>query len=97
MNGNENIKIGDKLICISNTGLSVFGSIKTIWGLSEKSINFQKCDTSWQSRNDVRWECFKHESCEPTEEILEYQKVFKEVEENNKIILQKRYASNGLL
>jgi hypothetical protein len=56
MNGTESIEVGDKLQCISNEGLSSVGSIRTITGLTETSINFNgDCQTSWQSRKTFRW------------------------------------------
>jgi len=55
-----NLKVGDELLCTSNEGLMSVGERKTIVGLTEKSINFSKCETSWQSRDSVRWDCYRH-------------------------------------
>jgi hypothetical protein len=60
MTGNENIKIGDKLKCVANEGLSTIGSIKTIKGLTETSIDFCGAKTSWINRSEVRWGHYKH-------------------------------------
>lgn len=60
MTGKEDIKIGDELMCMSNEGLYSLGDKKTIVGLTETSINFINCGTSWQSRESVRWHCYKH-------------------------------------
>lgn len=65
MNGNEDIKVGDQLLCISNEGLSSVGTLRTITGITENSINFNgNCQTSWTRRKDFRWECYKHLSKE---------------------------------
>ena len=60
MTGNENIKVGDKLLCTSNEGLASVGTARTIYGLTENSINMIPCDTSWESRKDFRWGCYEH-------------------------------------
>lgn len=82
MTGKENIEIGDWLI-----PFNPLQGIKTVVGITDKSINFQCCDTSWRSRKDIDWSMYKLEKHKPTQKILDYQKVFKEVMENNQRIL----------
>jgi hypothetical protein len=58
--GDENINVGDKLLCTSNEGLLSIGGTRTVYGITESSINTIPCDTSWVSRKDFRWHCYTH-------------------------------------
>lgn len=60
MTGNEGMKVGDKLQCISNEGLMRVGKFHTIQGLTDKDINVNGSPTSWVSRKGFRWRCYRH-------------------------------------
>lgn len=85
MTGKENIEIGDWLV-----PFNPIHSIEEVVGVTDTSINLQCCETSWRSRKDFNWEMYRLEKHKPTQKILDYQKVFKKVKENNKKILEKR-------
>ena len=92
----KKIKIGDEFICMSNNGLCSIGSVKKVWGITNNSINFQPCLTSWQSLDEFLKKPFAFKKSSPTKEILAFQKKFKEVRKNNKILLseQKKFLTN---
>lgn len=46
MTGNEELTVGDKLICMSNDGLCTFGTKITIGRL-------------WEKKSKFRWECYQ--------------------------------------
>lgn len=60
MTGKEDMKVGDRLQCISNEGLMSVGGFQTIKGLTENSINTNGSPTAWQSREGFRWHCYRH-------------------------------------
>lgn len=91
MTGNENIKAGDILVCISNEGLSSVGNKVTVFGITEKSVNTNGSHTGWTNRDNFRWHCYRHVPCNvPDERVLKFLERQKEVRENNKIILEQR-------
>jgi len=81
------IEIGDELVCMSNEGLWSMGDKKIVWGVSENSINFQPCLTSWQSKDRARLDHYRLVKKKPTKEILAFQLKFQEVSANNKVLL----------
>ncbi|WP_348707041.1 hypothetical protein [Tenacibaculum sp. 190524A02b] len=92
MTGEEKLKAGDQLQCTSNTGLLSIGDITTIWGINETSINTSGGYTSWSSKNNFRWECFRFYKRpeEVPNEILEFNKNVELIKQNNKLLLDKR-------
>ena len=60
MTGKEDIKIGDKLKCMSNEGLMTMGKFYTVYGINKDDINVVNCNTSWVPRNSFRWENYQH-------------------------------------
>lgn len=65
MTGKEDIKVGDKLICVHNEGLMHAGWEHTVKGITENDINVYGCPTCWQGRDNFRWDCYRHETLTP--------------------------------
>lgn len=61
MTGQEQLSVGDQLICISNEGLCSVGTIRTITGLNDEFISFSKGAQFWTKRSEYRWHCYKHD------------------------------------
>lgn len=75
----DEITIGDEFVCMSNEGLWSIGDVKTVWGISDTSINFQPCLTSWIKKEDARLGNYRHVQKEPTQEIIDFQDKFDDV------------------
>jgi hypothetical protein len=60
MNGKEDIRAGDELLCILNEGLMTAGGKHVVKGITDRSINVNGCQTAWESRKDFRWGNYKH-------------------------------------
>lgn len=87
---NENIKAGDRLMCISNEGLWSVGNMRLIYGLTEKSINMSGSTTGWQSRETFRWSNYIHYPCEEIPiEVLDFADKTRLVMENNNKLFNK--------
>lgn len=69
MTGKEELKVGDKLICTSNEGLSSIGSEHEITALQGNFISFSKNGRIWEDRETFRWHCYKllPQAIDPTE------------------------------
>lgn len=80
---NKDIKIGDIVKRRTPGGVLCLDNKRTVCGLTEKSINFDCCTTSWISRNDIDWSKYIIVPTEPTQKIIDYQKVFHKVWEQN--------------
>lgn len=88
MKDNESIKVGDKLMCISNTGLSSIGDMTTIWGLTATSINTSGSTTGWGLRKDFRWSNFNHYPCDSvSDDIIKFNDKVKSIADGNKKLL----------
>lgn len=60
MTGNEELTVGDKLICMSNDGLCTFGTEITITDLDGDFISFSSNGRLWEKKSKFRWECYQH-------------------------------------
>lgn len=66
MTGEENIKMGDKLICITNDDIEsiVEGSIITIYAvrhtgkIRNTGINITNKGTGWRRKDEFNWHCY---------------------------------------
>lgn len=90
MEDNSTIKAGDQLMCISNEGYWSLGDMRTIMGLTEKSINMSGSTTDWGSRSGFRWSNYKHFPCDVVpQEVIDFAIVTEKVLANNKVIMTK--------
>jgi hypothetical protein len=69
MTGKEELKVGDKMICTSNEGLSTVGSKYEITALQGNFFSRTKNGRIWENRGTFRWSCYKHlpQAIVPTE------------------------------